>query len=301
MFDFDIRRLSVFEAVARHLNFTTAGVELNLAQTAVSRQIRCLEQELGVTLFNRNRRHVELTTAGASLLGQLPQLQKTLGDCLRSLRDVGVPLRIGVIISAVQWFLPAILQELSSEAPDLEIQLQDMSPDRQSLELQRGTIALSLTRSTDAAVESLLTEQYLFVCPAQSAESSVQAALVKYPLIVLEPEGYSQSLGLIENWFCDRDMSLQQVRKESSVGVVTASVASGLACGVLPGCCLMEARESLQAYRLPSPPTLNLAVQQADRPELGTSRVLSKLRGSKQTLQSSYTHRLECFGIKSLC
>ena len=60
--------LRAFEAVARHLNFRAASEELFLTQSAVSRQIQGLEDELGAPLFVRGTRHVELTTTGASLL-----------------------------------------------------------------------------------------------------------------------------------------------------------------------------------------------------------------------------------------
>src|SRR5216110_3191791 len=60
--------LRAFEAVARHLNFRAASEEMALTQSAVSRQIQGLEEEVGVPLFLRHTRAVELTSAGAQLL-----------------------------------------------------------------------------------------------------------------------------------------------------------------------------------------------------------------------------------------
>ncbi len=60
--------LRAFEAVARHLNFRAASEEMALTQSAVSRQIQSLEEEVGVSLFLRHTRAVELTSAGAHLL-----------------------------------------------------------------------------------------------------------------------------------------------------------------------------------------------------------------------------------------
>ena len=59
-----IGHLRAFEAVARHLNFRAAAEELSLTQSAVSRQIQSLEEEVGVPLFYRHTRAVELTSAG---------------------------------------------------------------------------------------------------------------------------------------------------------------------------------------------------------------------------------------------
>ena len=60
--------LRAFEAVARHLNFRAASEEMALTQSAVSRQIQALEEEIGASLFLRHTRAVELTSAGALLL-----------------------------------------------------------------------------------------------------------------------------------------------------------------------------------------------------------------------------------------
>ena len=59
-----LAELVAFEAAARHLNFTRAGEELSLTQSAISRQITLLEESLGVRLFERIRQRVVLTQAG---------------------------------------------------------------------------------------------------------------------------------------------------------------------------------------------------------------------------------------------
>ena len=70
-------QLRAFEAVARHLNFRAASEELALTQSAISRQIQALEEDVGVTLFLRHMRAVELTSAGAQLLrAVLPSLER---------------------------------------------------------------------------------------------------------------------------------------------------------------------------------------------------------------------------------
>lgn len=70
--------LRSFEAVARHLNFSAAADEMSVTQSAISRQIKALEDEIGAALFTRGTRHVELTQKGQTLLravqGSLPAI-----------------------------------------------------------------------------------------------------------------------------------------------------------------------------------------------------------------------------------
>ena len=82
-----VGHLRAFEAVARHRNFRAASEELSLTQSAVSRQIQALEVEIGVRLFLRHTRAVELTRAGDQLLRDVvPSLERM---------DGGVRLRRG--------------------------------------------------------------------------------------------------------------------------------------------------------------------------------------------------------------
>src|SRR5256885_6654290 len=68
----ELRQLRYFAAVARHKSFTLAARELNVAQPALSQQVRRLEQELGVELLRRTTRRVELTHAGELALAPAP-------------------------------------------------------------------------------------------------------------------------------------------------------------------------------------------------------------------------------------
>lgn len=80
------KALVVFEATARHLSFTRAAEELHLTQAAVSRQIRALEQNLGVLLFNRDKRAVHLTPEGQ-------RLKRTVAMALGHIAETAVALR----------------------------------------------------------------------------------------------------------------------------------------------------------------------------------------------------------------
>lgn len=117
--------LRAFEAVARHLNFRAASEDLSLTQSAVSRQIQALEQEVGIPLFLRHTRAVELTSAGALLLRTvLPALEQMDSAVRQIRRSAG---RKSVAIStwasfASMWLIPR-LEAFQSEHPDIDIRI----------------------------------------------------------------------------------------------------------------------------------------------------------------------------------
>ncbi|WP_342129595.1 LysR substrate-binding domain-containing protein [Hydrogenophaga sp. OTU3427] len=120
-----VGHLRAFEAVARHLNFRAAAEELSLTQSAVSRQIQALEDEVGTALFLRHTRAVEITGAGAQLLRATTQSLEQIDAAVRHIRQ-----RIGrksVAITtwasfASMWLIPR-LEAFQTEHPDIDIRI----------------------------------------------------------------------------------------------------------------------------------------------------------------------------------
>jgi LysR family glycine cleavage system transcriptional activator len=120
-----VGHLRALEAVARHLNFRAAAEELALTQSAVSRQIQALEEEVGVPLFLRHTRAVELTGAGGQLLrAAVPSLER-IDSAVRQIRRTAG--RKSVAIStwasfASMWLIPR-LEAFQAEYPDIDIRI----------------------------------------------------------------------------------------------------------------------------------------------------------------------------------
>ena len=120
-----VGHLRAFEAVARHLNFRAAAEELSLTQSAVSRQIQALEDEVGTPLFLRHTRAVDLTGAGAQLLRATAQSLEQIDAAVRHIRQsMG---RKSVAITtwasfASMWLIPR-LEAFQTEHPDIDIRI----------------------------------------------------------------------------------------------------------------------------------------------------------------------------------
>ena len=135
--------LRTFETVARLLNFRAAAQELALTQSAVSRQIQALEDEVGVRLFLRHTRAVELTSAGAQLLGAvtsaLPRLDSAVGQIRQSAGRRTEALTTFASFASL-WLIPR-MEEFQAAHPDIDIRI-DASDTAVDLELSELDLAL---------------------------------------------------------------------------------------------------------------------------------------------------------------
>lgn len=133
-----IAALRALAAAARHLSFTKAAEELNVTQSAVSHQIRHIEELWEVELFERRPRRLEITPAGERLAGIVNAFLTDIGDALDELRtDAGhAALRIEMLPSlAVKWLVPR-LQHFRDEYPDIDVWLSTHHNEQHNL--QRG-------------------------------------------------------------------------------------------------------------------------------------------------------------------
>src|SRR5262245_55511020 len=124
----ELRHVRYFVAVAEELHFRKAAERLHVAQPAVSEQIRKLEQELGVKLFNRSQRRVGLTPAGVALLEQARHVLRhaeVARQAARNARDQAtMQLRIGHLPDSLPASVPRALRQLAASAPSVQVDLQ---------------------------------------------------------------------------------------------------------------------------------------------------------------------------------
>ncbi len=147
----ELRHLRYFTAVAEELHFGRAARRLRVAQPPLSQQIRALELELGLRLFHRTSRRVELTPEGRAFLERarvvLMHAEKAADFGRSASRGEAGRIAIGFVTSAVYNLVPAILREFHERRPQVEIRCFEMDPEEQLVALRQHKLDIGFLRS----------------------------------------------------------------------------------------------------------------------------------------------------------
>jgi DNA-binding transcriptional LysR family regulator len=143
----ELRHLRYFVTVAEELNVSRASARLGISQPAVSRQLRDLEEELGVDLFHRGNSKLKLTAAGEVFLAHARDLLRRSNDAARELAafrpQARRTLNVGYIAPVLATLTP-VLRIFSQKDPEMEIVLHEMPPGEQVQALRDRQIDLAL-------------------------------------------------------------------------------------------------------------------------------------------------------------
>ena len=240
--DLKLEALEQFVAVARTRNFTRAAEELHLSQSALSRSIQKLEEQLGQPVFERKPREVLLTDLGTLLLKRATDILKLVEDTFSELSEAGRRgrIRLGVIPTIAPYFLPGLLSRFSQEHPDIGVLLQEDTTEELIRRCSHGDIDLAILALPVIAkyieVEALFEEELLLVVasghPLEKVRNITAASVDAYPFVML-----SEAHCLAENIssFC-RKNAIQPVTVErtSQITTVQELVAMNHGISVLP-------------------------------------------------------------------
>ncbi len=140
----ELRQLRYFVAVAQHLSFTKAARALRVAQPALSRQIRQLEDEIKVRLLERNRRQTQLTPGGRVFLAEacalLEQAQRAVHAAQQSDRLADSQLTVGYVWGLFHALAPSAISRLRQLLPEVRVHLLDMTAAEQAEGLAEGQL-----------------------------------------------------------------------------------------------------------------------------------------------------------------
>ncbi|RYF27314.1 MAG: LysR family transcriptional regulator, partial [Comamonadaceae bacterium] len=124
------RQLDAFLALAAQRSFTRAAAQCHLSQPAFSTLIRALEEDVGVRLFDRSTRHVDLTAEGENFLESARRIRAEVDAALTSLRDAATLQRgrvaIALLPSLAAGWLPGVLADYRAQHPGIELDIADV-------------------------------------------------------------------------------------------------------------------------------------------------------------------------------
>jgi DNA-binding transcriptional LysR family regulator len=189
----ELRHLRYFIAVATELHFGRAAEKLHIAQPPLSHQIRQLETELEFELFTRTKRSVVLTPAGQAFTIQVNQIFQQLEQAIEigrktSRGELG-HISIGFVGSATYNILPVMLQQFRDRYPEVQIELHELTTDRQLIWLREGKIDVGLMRppisEPDVTSEIVFEESLVIALPSHHPLANVDS--IDLRLLAREP------------------------------------------------------------------------------------------------------------------
>lgn len=249
-----------FVAVSEELHFGRAGVRLHLSQPAVSRLVRSLEKELGVSLLDRSTHHVDLTPAGLAFLTEVRTVLDQVEVASRAAREaaaaVPTPLRIG-FTECTEELLPRALRQFRRQLPPVRLDVRQIDRDAQVQPLVEGHLDVAVRRipieHPTLETEVILREPMVVALPARhplaererlSVADLSTARFVQLPSAIY-PQAHDRLLTL-----CRHAGFVPDVAEEAtSLTSATVLVAAGVGVAIVPAS--VSARFNLDeiAYR----------------------------------------------------
>jgi DNA-binding transcriptional LysR family regulator len=255
--------LRAFVTVGELQSFAAAARALHLSQPALSRRISHLEDLLGVRLFDRTTRSVELTLLGRRFLGQIRGLVEDLDRSVLSLRDAAEleagDVTIGCVLSTVHHFLPPVIRAFREQHPRVLVRIIEEGADEVLASVKQGEadLALNYIGMQDPEVEftPLLKEPYVLACPAGHPLAKRRSVgweeLAAYPLARVSQA--SRNRLFIDQALAELPPLPRPICEVRHVSTLIGLVEDGLGIAVVPQLTLPRTSASVVGVRLEKP------------------------------------------------
>jgi DNA-binding transcriptional LysR family regulator len=232
-----LRQIRIFLSISKHLSFSRAAEEISITVPAVSLQVKEMESNLGINLFSRANKKIELSAGGEFFLLYARRVIRTLNEAdtmLERLRGTqSGMLKIG-LVSTAQFFLPLILAEFKNELPTIRIRLEVRNREQLVQLLHDGEIDIAIMgqppKEIDTRVEAFAVHPHLFIAnpsnPLSKATDIDPQVLNQFEMITREVG--SGTKAIMDNFFIEHGISPFTNMEISSNESVKQAVAADL-------------------------------------------------------------------------
>jgi DNA-binding transcriptional LysR family regulator len=240
----DLRQLEILQAIAETGSFTACGKKLNVSQSAISRQISLLEEELGEPLFQRVGRRVLMTPAAESLvqLGKrvFQDVRDTVGTITDRTRALRGTLRLAGGMTVCLYVFPPLLKQLKRVHPQLDVRLSVATAFRSVAEIRGGRVDAGLltlpVEESDLVTVPVMREELLIVAmpthPLARKKKVQPAELAGEPFVLFETG--SATRRVIDSFFVTEKIEPTVVMETENVEIIKAMVKTGIGIGIVP-------------------------------------------------------------------
>jgi len=241
----DIDGIKAFVTVADARSFSIAANHLHLTQPAVSKRIALLESQMGVRLFDRIGRTVNLTEAGRALEPRARDILMNIEDTQREISNlagnIGGQLSLATSHHIGLWRLPKVLKKFSQRHPDVSLDLHFMDSEVAHEQIVQGNLELGVITLAPKSHERLTAipvwrDQLVFMCaadhPLASQEKFYIEQLPDYPAIL--PDMSTFTGRIVKTLFEERGLALNVSMSTNYLETIKMLVSVGLGWSVLP-------------------------------------------------------------------
>lgn len=234
-------RLKVFRAVAEHLNFRKAAEQMFLTQPAVTLQIKALEEDLGLRLFDRTANRVSLTRHGQVLLRYANKIAHLVGEAASELEtgngELSGELSLGVSTTIAQYVLPRLIGAFLEEHPQVRLSLHSGNTDQIVELLLNSKVAIGLiegpARHRGVQLEPFMQDELVPITTPTFAHDRLSASHLQTATLLMREQG-SGSRRVVETALEKsgfRLKSFQHIINLDSTEAIKSAVEAGLGIG----------------------------------------------------------------------
>ncbi|MCG0996314.1 LysR family transcriptional regulator [Acetobacter indonesiensis] len=236
-----LRALRTLQAIAHHGSFARAGEAVGLTQSAVSLQVKALEEEFRVTLFDRSRRVPRFTEAGKILLDRSAEvlaLYDQIAGALGDENSLTGRLKLGAIQTALSGVLPEALAALYKAHPRIRVHVASGMSAELAMQIVTGEIDAAITtepvrpHSSELVWTPLYTDRFWLIAPPGYADRSIKELLSTLPFIRFDARAWAGRI--IERELRRQNLNVHDEMVLDSQEVILRMVGKGLGVAVVP-------------------------------------------------------------------